>query len=131
MKKIDFKNKEQFRLLERNAYYGVLDISDFPAAEYKYFDTIASIGYKFRHEGLPKEFCVERKEAAYKTYIADVELRESRQRYWKWHQDNIIRAGDIRSRIQKAESLEEKLKLSLECIQIITGEQGFAERNLK
>ena len=127
----DIKNKEEFKRLEKEAYYGILDVSSFPAAEYKYFDTIMKIGYEYRHEGMPKDFCAERESSAYKNYLEDVKIRESRQRYWREHQDNIIKSGNLRSKIQKAKNVEEKLKFSLECIELMTGEQGFAKRILR
>ena len=47
------------------------------------------------------------------------------------YQDNIRMAGTLRSEIDKADNAADKLRLALECIECMTGEVGFAKRNLK
>ncbi len=46
------------------------------------------------------------------------------------YQDNIRKAGTLRSEIDKAVSVEDKFRYALECIEAMTGETGFARRNL-
>ena len=46
------------------------------------------------------------------------------------YQDNIRKAGTLRSEIDKAKTAEDKLRYALECIEVMTGETGFARRNL-
>lgn len=46
------------------------------------------------------------------------------------YQLNIRKAGTLRSDIDKAVSAEDKLRYALECIEAMTGETGFARRNL-
>ena len=46
MKLINFKDPKQFRELEKDAFDGKLDVEDFPAAEYRYFDRVAQLGYR-------------------------------------------------------------------------------------
>lgn len=46
------------------------------------------------------------------------------------YQLNIRKAGTLRSEIDKAVTVEEKLRYCLECIEAMTGETGFARRNL-
>lgn len=45
-------------------------------------------------------------------------------------QDNIRKAGTLRSEIDKAVTVEDKLRFCLECIEAMTGETGFSRRNL-
>ena len=40
-------------------------------------------------------------------------------------------AGTLRSEIGKADNAADKLSHALECIECMTGEVGFAKRNLK
>ena len=47
------------------------------------------------------------------------------------YQLNIRKAGTLRSEIDKAVTVEDKLRYALECIEAMTGETGFAKRNLK
>ena len=47
------------------------------------------------------------------------------------YQDNIRMSGTLRSEIDKADNAADKLRLALECIECMTGEVGFAKRNLK
>ena len=46
------------------------------------------------------------------------------------YQLNIRKAGTLRSDIDKAKTVEDKLKCCLECIEAMTGETGFSRRNL-
>lgn len=46
------------------------------------------------------------------------------------YQLNIRKAGTLRSEIDKAVTMEDKLRYALECIEAMTGETGFARRNL-
>ena len=46
------------------------------------------------------------------------------------YQLNIRKAGTLRSEIDKAKTVEDKLRYCLECIEAMTGETGFARRNL-
>ena len=46
------------------------------------------------------------------------------------YQNNIRKAGTLRSDIDKAKTVEDKLRYALECIEAMTGETGFARRNL-
>ena len=46
------------------------------------------------------------------------------------YQLNIRKAGTLRSEIDKAVTVEDKLRYALECIEAMTGETGFSRRNL-
>ena len=46
------------------------------------------------------------------------------------YQNNIRKAGTLRSEIDKAKTVEDKLRYALECIEAMTGETGFSRRNL-
>ena len=37
---LNFKDKDTFRKLERQAYDGTIDVTKFPPAEYKYFSEL-------------------------------------------------------------------------------------------
>ena len=62
---------------------------------------------------------------------ADFESTEKLFSVMEEYQLNIRKAGTIRSDIDKAVTVEDKLRYCLECIEAMTGETGFAKRNLK
>lgn len=131
MKKIHFDNPDEFKRLERDAYYGVLDISRFPMAEYKYFNILIELGYQHRHENLPKELVQEYKSEAYREYLKNSEIINARLRYAKLCNEKILVENSARAKINKAKTMKEMLTIALYYIEKATGEQGFAERNLR
>ena len=61
---------------------------------------------------------------------ADFESTEKLFSVMEEYQDNIRKAGTLRSEIDKAKTAEDKLRYALECIEAMTGETGFSRRNL-
>ena len=61
---------------------------------------------------------------------ADFESTEKLFSVMEEYQLNIRKAGTLRSEIDKAKTVEDKLRYALECIEAMTGETGFARRNL-
>ena len=62
---------------------------------------------------------------------ADFESTEKLFSVMEEYQLNIRKAGTLRSDIDKAKTVEDKLRYCLECIEAMTGETGFTKRNLK
>ena len=61
---------------------------------------------------------------------ADFESTEKLFSVMAEYQNNIRKAGTLRSDIDKAKTVEDKLRYALECIEAMTGETGFSRRNL-
>ena len=61
MKRYNFNDESEFLKLERMAYDNVLDYTDFPPAEYKYFDKLSKKKKKHQNGQLPKGIKKERK----------------------------------------------------------------------
>ena len=61
---------------------------------------------------------------------ADFESTEKLFSVMEEYQLNIRKAGTLRSDIDKAVTVEDKLRYALECIEAMTGETGFLRRNL-
>ena len=61
---------------------------------------------------------------------ADFESTEKLFSVMEEYQLNIRKAGTLRSDIDKAVTVENKLRYCLECIEAMTGETGFSRRNL-
>ena len=66
-----------------------------------------------------------------KDILADFYAMEGKWSVLSEYQDNIRMAGTLRSEIDKVDNAADKLSLALECIECMTGEVGFAKRNLK
>lgn len=132
MKKYNFNvlTDGEFRQLERMAWNAELDFNGFPAAEYKFFDTIQAIGARHRHDKVPKHLLIDDIELARKTYHDEKTQLSRSMEHYKAMQEAIIRSDELRCKIDKAAPAD-KLKYALECIEVLTGETGFAERNLR
>ena len=127
---INFQNEEIFKKLESECYTDTLDFDFFPAAEYKYFSRLRKIYSDYKFGGLDKDTAAKLKAGIYADYRLDAERDGLIGRVYAEYQDNIRKAGTLRSEIDKAKTAEDKLRYALECIEAMTGETGFARRNL-
>ena len=80
MKKINFNDPATFEKLEHMAYENTLDYTDFPPAEYKYFDKLSQLGSIYRSGQLPKGLCKERKDAYLCDYRKDADKTRKKSR---------------------------------------------------
>ena len=128
---INFRDEEIFKKLESECYTDTLDFDSFPAAEYKYFSRLRKIFSDYKFNGLDKDTAAKRKAGIYADYKQDAERDGLIGRVYAEYQLNIRKAGTLRSDIDKAVTAEDKLRYCLECIEAMTGEAGFAKRNLK
>lgn len=128
---INFQDEEIFKKLESECYTDTLDFDFFPAAEYKYFSRLRKIYSDYKFGGLDKDKAAKRKAEIYADYKQDAERDGLIGKVYAEYQNNIRKAGTLRSEIDKAKTVEGKLRYALECIEAMTGETGFAKRNLK
>ena len=127
---INFQDEEIFKKLESECYTDTLDFDSFPAAEYKYFSRLRKIFSDYKFNGLDKDTAAKRKAVIYAEYRHDAERDGLIGRVYAEYQKNIRKAGTLRSDIDKAKTAEDKLRYALGCIEAMTGETGFARRNL-
>lgn len=125
---LNFKNPDEFKRLERQAYNGTLDVSDFPPAEYMYFSELRKIYYAFKFDGLSKEEASRKKQILLRRYHEAVSEHEKYCEVYKEYQGNILRAGTLISEINKAKSIHEIAVLACTAIGLMQGERTFAER---
>lgn len=133
MSKINFKTISDDELLEieRKAWRGVLEYEDFPAPEYKFFDTVRRLGEKHRFDKVPAELLKDDVIAARRVYRRERgELQYGLDINSKY-QDAIKRSDKLRISMDKAGSVEDKLRFALDCVELLTNETGFANRNLR
>lgn len=126
--KYNFKNSQEFAVLEDKAIDGQLDYSDFPSAEYKYFSKLARLGYNNRHKGWDIKICLEWQEKFKSDYIAESDDRDRYSLLSKRIQDNIKLSADLVRQMYKSDSREEIVTLALKAIECLTNENGFADR---
>lgn len=133
MKQINFSglSAEEFRKLERSAWDGTLDFAEFPAAEYKFFDTVRTIGFRHRHEKYPMDFCKQDMEQARKVYEKEAEQLRYNLEANRAYQEAKLRAGELLNRIYKANDPVAKLDAALLCVELLVHEPGLRDRNLK
>jgi len=129
--KTDFSNPEIFHQLEKQAYSGTIEISDFPPVEYKYFSELRQIYYAFKFEGLSRPDAEKQKSRLFRQY------QDEKQDYDKYHQfvrdwnSNIIKSELLRSQISKSSDFAEKYRLAVECIGALTGDTVFTRTELE
>lgn len=127
---INFQDEAIFKKLESECYTDTLVYDCFPAAEYKYFSRLRKIYSDYKFNGLDKDTAAKRKAGIYAEYRQDAERDGLIGKVYAEYQENIRKAGTLRSEIDKADNIEDKLRYALECIEAMTGETGFARRNL-
>lgn len=127
--KPNFNDKQVFFELEEKAIDGQLDYENFPAPEYRYFSKLSKLGYKNRHNGWSKEIC-EQKQHEFK-----IEYKGCKERFERFFkaacrmQENIKRGEVMTWSINKARNDKDKLKYSLQALELILCESGFSKRN--
>lgn len=133
MSKINFKTIGDDELLdmERKAWRGMLEYEDFPAPEYKFFDTVRRLGEKHRFGKVPAELLKDDVIAARKVYRCERGQLTMNLEAHKRYQDAIKRSDQLRIDVEKAATIEDKLRSALECVELLTDETEFAVRNLR
>ena len=127
----NFKNKQQFKELERKAYDGTIDVSSFPPAEYMYFSELRKIYYAFKFEGLPKAEAAKQKELLLCRYRSALKEHENYCEVYRAYQANIRKAGMLISQINKSDNIQEIAVLACEALGLMMDENTFAVRMKK
>lgn len=123
---INFNDSDTRKRLERQAYDGTIDVSDFPPAEYMYFSELRKIYYDFKFKELSKEDAENRKRKLLRRYNEAVAEYENFRRVYREYQDNLRRAGTIIAQINKSESTKEIAELACTVIGLMLGDNSFA-----
>lgn len=125
---LNFKNKVTFQRLERQAYDGTIDVTKFPPAEYKYFSELQKIYYAFKFEGLSREDASHRKQILFRKYSEDISEHDRCIAVYAQFQENIRKAGENISRIEKSHDVTEVALLACETLGLMMGENSFYGR---
>ena len=125
---LNFKDKNTFQRLERQAYDGTIDVTKFPPAEYKYFSELKKIYYAFKFEGLSKEDASHRKQILFRKYSEDISEHDRCIAVYAQFQENIRKAGENISRIEKSHDVTEVALLACKTLGLMMGENSFYGR---
>lgn len=125
---LNFKDKGTFQWLERQAYDGTIDVTKFPPAEYKYFSELKKIYYAFKFEGLSREDASHRKQILLRKYSEDISEHDRCTAVYAQFQENIRKAGENISRIEKSHDVTEVALLACETLGLMMGENSFYGR---
>ena len=127
----DFGDPDIWNGLKRQCYSGKLIYKDFPADEYKYFDRLQMIYREYRAGDIPKSEAEAQEQLLAKEYRNAKQTAARSLEVCRQYQANIKRLDSLRIEINKAQTVEGKLRAALEIVGIVTGHGNFANRNLK
>ena len=125
---LNFKDKNTFRKLERQAYDGTIDVTKFPPAEYRYFSELKKLYYAFKFEELPKEEASRKKRILLKLYKEAISEYENRLNVSRLFQEHIRIAELNLSKIEKSHDVYEIALLACESLGAMMGEDTFYNR---
>ena len=125
---LNFKDKDTFRKLERQAYDGTIDVTKFPSAEYKYFSELKKLYYAFKFDGLSQGEASHRKQILFRKYSEDISEHDRCIAVYAQFQENIHKAGENISRIEKSHDIAEVALLACETLGLMMGEGTFYGR---
>ena len=129
--KMNLSDPDTFARLERQAFYGTVDVSGMPPAAYKYFSELAAVYRAYRFEGLPKEEAVRHKDKLLKDYHASVQESRRIREMYAAYQDAIRRAGTLTSEIEKSHSVDEIADKACMVIALMIGDSSFYARQCR
>ena len=127
----DFKDPDIWNGLKKQCYDGGLIYNDFPADEYKYFDRLRTVYLEYQANVFSKSEAAERERLLLKEYQQSKQTAARSLEVYREYQANIKRLDSLRIEINKAQTVEGKLRAALEIVGIVTGDGDFANRNLK
>ena len=127
----DFGDPDIWNELKKQCYSGKLIYKDFPADEYKYFDRLQMIYREYRAGDIPKAEAEAQERLLLKEYQQAKQTASRSLEVYREYQANIKRLDSLRIEINKADTLEGKLRAALEIVGIVTGDGDFVRRNMK
>lgn len=128
MKTIRFNDPAVFERLEDKAIDGVLDYSDFPPVEYKYFSKLSKVGYNNRVKGWAVELCEQKQKELRADYAREKE--EAQRVFDLLKQDNArrIKYNAEITMIYKADDIYGILDSALAALEAVMDEPGLKAR---
>lgn len=126
----DFGDPDIWHGLKKQCHDGRLIYKDFPADEYKYFDRLQMIYREYRAGDITKEEAEAKERLLHKEYQQAKQTAARSLEVYREYQANIKRLDSLRIEINKADTLEGKLRAALQIVGIVTGDLDFGRRNM-
>lgn len=128
MTRTDFDNPERWDMLEEEAYTGLLNISSFPAPEYKYFDKYAIIARQYREQRISRDEAVKQKTLLLTEYRAERNREEDVDHWWQARARAIQASEQARIDINGETDIAKIALIACEALSVITGDHMVAEK---
>lgn len=128
MTRADFDNPERWDMLEEEAYTGLLNISGFPAPEYKYFDKYAIIARQYREQLISRDEAVRQKSLLLAEYRAERNREEDVDHWWQARARAIQTSEQARIDIGGETDIARIALIACEALSAITGDYMVAEK---
>ncbi len=120
---------QNFRRLERLAYDGTLDCSDFPPPEYKYFSELRKVYQAFKFEGMSQEDAQRLKKSLLMDYSSYLETFDNARRTYADWQNNIRTSEMLMTHIQKSHDVHDIAVTAVKIIGLMTHDETFVKTN--
>lgn len=117
-----FNDPGRWAQLENAAYAGLLNISAYPAAEYRYFDRYAALGKAHRAGEITLDDARHRAMRLLADYKEDAHTIAEASRVWQERAEAIRRTNDIRVKLHGETDVGKIAVLALLAVAELTGD---------
>ena len=108
-----------------------VDISSLDPTEYKFLDLYRQLIVEYKQGVKTLDECRESGKLLRKEYENNKQTAARSLEVYREYQANIKRLDGLRIEINKAQTVEGKLRAALEIVGIVTGDGDFMRRNMK
>lgn len=126
--KYDFENPAHFAELSRQAFAGTVDVSGFPPAAYRYFDSLQKLYAAFRNGETDAETAKQCKARLLEDYRLAAQAYADWRAVYKAYQDAVKKTELLCTEIEKANDIREIALTACRIIGLLTGDGSFYER---
>lgn len=118
----DFTDPERWKQLESGAYSGLLDISEYPAAEYRFFSRFVALGKAYRTGEITLEEAGRRKRLLLAEYREDAARAKKADEVYFDRARDIRISEDFRVKIIGSDDVHEIASLACRALALLTGD---------
>lgn len=130
MKHYNLKDPEDFRMLEILAYNGAVPLERLPSPAYKYFDQLENLSRDHKQGKITKQELQRKRQMLLKSYTTDMSEHKRNLNGIREYQSNIKTAQAFLAQIEKSSTVGTMAEYAFRCIEALTGEVGFANRQM-
>lgn len=131
MRKYDINNPDDFRELERLAYSGNTPLKGLPLSAYWYFTQLEFLCRQYHANQIDKQDLQHHRQENLRKYQDLVREEQAAFQCRKERSEDIIAAQKYLLEIEKATTTVAIAEAACQCIERLTGEVGFCNRQMK